>query len=146
MMLSVDLRSLSRHGALILPSGGPRGTESVCERLSVLDETALSCIRSLSVGGPACACSALGEQMGDVWSHLTLLAEYAAGGVRSVTLRALVAAGASLAAAVGVTGVSWWEREQRRTVRHALRLADDEEGETKTNKNGGKLLMLQFYF
>lgn len=101
MMLSVDLRSLSRQGALILPGGGPLGTESVLVRLSVLEDTALSCVRSLSLGasrclGPAWACSAVGEQMGEVWNHFRLLAEYAPGGVRSVTLRGLTPAGGSL--------------------------------------------------
>lgn len=78
MMLSVDLRSLSRQGALILPGGGPLGTESVLVWLSVLEDTALSCVRSLGDSrclGPAWACSAMGEQMGDVWSHFRLLAE-----------------------------------------------------------------------
>ena len=81
MMLSVDFSSLSRQGALILPSGGgPLGMESVLTRLSVVEDTALSCVSSLSLGGsrclgPAWACSAVGEQMGDVWSHFMLLAE-----------------------------------------------------------------------
>lgn len=80
MMLSVDFRSLSRQGALILPGGGPLGTKFVLVWLSVLEDTALSCVRSVSLGvsrglGPAWACSAVGEQMGDVWSHFRLLAE-----------------------------------------------------------------------
>lgn len=54
--------------------------------------------------------------MGDVWSHFRLLAEYAPGGVRSVTLRALAPDGGSLmvtglAAAVMVTGDSCWEKQ-----------------------------------
>lgn len=78
MMLSVDLRRRSRHGALILPGGGPLDTESVLAGLSVLEDTALSCVRSL--GDATCRmaawpCSAVGEQMGDVWSHFRLLAE-----------------------------------------------------------------------
>lgn len=80
MMLSVDFRSLSRQGALILPGGRPLGTESVLVWVSVLDDTALSWVRSLSLGdsrclGPAWACSAVREQIGDVWSHFRLLAE-----------------------------------------------------------------------
>lgn len=80
MMLSVDFRSLSRQGALIFPGGGPLGAESVLEWLSVLEDTALSCVRSLSLGGGGClgtagACSAVAEQMGEVWSHFRLLAE-----------------------------------------------------------------------
>lgn len=80
MMLSVDLRRRSRQGALILPGGGPLGTESVLVWPSVLEETALSCVRSLSLGssgclGPVWAFSAVGEQIGDVWSHFRLLAE-----------------------------------------------------------------------
>lgn len=73
MMLSVDLRSLSRQGALIFPGGGPLGTDSVLAWLSVLDDTELSWVRSLSLG--ASRCSAVGEQMGEVWSHFRLLAE-----------------------------------------------------------------------
>lgn len=74
MMLSVDLRSLSRQGALIFPGGGgPRGTGSVLTCPSVLEDTELSCVRSLSLGDSRF--SAVGEQMGDVWSHLRLLAE-----------------------------------------------------------------------
>lgn len=73
MMLSVDLRSLSRQGALILPGGGPLGTESVLVWPSVLDDTELSWVRSLSLGDSGC--SAVGEQMGEVWSHFRLLAE-----------------------------------------------------------------------
>lgn len=78
MMLSVDLRSLSRQGALIFPGGGPLGTESVLEWLSVLEDTELSCVRSLGASrclGTAWACSAVAEQMGEVWSHFRLLAE-----------------------------------------------------------------------
>lgn len=80
MMLSVDLRSLSRQGELIFPGGGPLATESVLEWLSVLEDTELSCVRSLSLGGSGClgtawACSAVAEQMGEAWSHFRLLAE-----------------------------------------------------------------------
>lgn len=80
MMLSVDLRSLSRQGALIFLGGGPLGTESVFDWLSVLEDTKLSCVRSLSLGGSRClgtawACSAVAEQMGEVCSHFRLLAE-----------------------------------------------------------------------
>lgn len=82
MMLSVDLRSLSRHGALILPGGRRLSTVSVLVWASVLEDTALSWVRSLSslsLGdrrslGLAEACSAVGEQMGEVWSHFRLLA------------------------------------------------------------------------
>lgn len=75
-MLSVDMRSRSRQGAFILPGGGHLGAESVLARLSVLEDTALSCVRSLGDGRcPRPARSAVCEQMGDVWSHFRLLAE-----------------------------------------------------------------------
>lgn len=116
-MLSVDLRSLSRQGALILPGGGPLATKSVLVWPSVLEDTALSCVRSLGDSRclePAGACSATGEQIGDVWGHFRLLAEQAPGGVRSGTLRVLTPAGGlptltGLMTAVMVTGDSCWE-------------------------------------
>lgn len=49
MILSVDLRSLSRHGALILAGGGRLGADSVLHRWSVLEDTELSCVVCLSL-------------------------------------------------------------------------------------------------
>lgn len=50
MILSVDLRSLSRQGALILPGGARFGVESVLVyALSVLEDTELSCVVSFSL-------------------------------------------------------------------------------------------------
>lgn len=124
-MLSVDLSSLSRQGALMifLPGGALSGTAAVsvfAAWRSVLEDTALSCVSSVSLGaagcsrclGPACACGCcrrggggggsggspeLGKQIAAEWSHfrllLLLLAEWAPGGLWSGTRRAWGAPG-----------------------------------------------------
>lgn len=67
----------------------------------MLEDTELSCVRSLSLGASGClgtawAGSAVAEQMGEAWSHFRLLAEWApggGGGARSTPLRTLPQAG-----------------------------------------------------
>lgn len=82
IMLSVDFSSLSRHGALIFPGGGWHGTESMLSSgVSIVEETELSCVASSSLRAVSkfrtvrWPCSAVSEQMGEVWSHLSLVAE-----------------------------------------------------------------------
>lgn len=65
-MLSVDFSSLSKQGALILAGGG-RPVGGVSLWMSVLDEMALSCVKSRSAdGGRPGGSSTVGEQMGDM--------------------------------------------------------------------------------